>query len=419
MIQNRILIIDDDQRVCKLLHGLAAGLGFDVFAIDNPLLFEQSYFGFEPNIILLDLNMKKQDGIKLLRFLSNQKAKAHIVIISGEDPRLINSSCQLAKKFNLKIIDIFRKPFDINNIRAKLRKCYRDTDLNQNQVLQFSDIELTNAVLHENLLLFYQPIINLKSGKIECIESSLRGHDKAGNLIHPGAFLKLVEEKKFISQLTFRILEQALRDIIFLSNKYKNLSLSVNMSSNMLDNLQLPEQIVELLDSFNFNPEKITLEITPALPMHNLNRIIEVLTRLRLKGIKLSTDYIDENALYSLHKHQLPYTELKIDKKYLQPSERDKESCINVLSLIKNAMRLEMNLVATKIENLSMLHSFMKMGCHMGQGYYIGRPLSLSGFIAWLEDWDPSFIKLDTNEGMCRKNIPQLKSSIAEMEPAI
>lgn len=380
---NRLLIIDDETRICSLLHTVAAGSGYDVFALDNPELFEQSFVALQPDIVMLDLKMQCKDGIELLRFLSLQTKKAGIIIISGEDERVINSSLALAGDFNLSLLGVFRKPFKVKEVRDKLRNAYEE-DKSKSSLA--SD-DLLKDLTPDVVRIYFQPRVNLESGKtigIECLPRLIM-HD--GQLVYPQQFLSHIKKNKRLAKELIAKSIQALKSMNAMPNE---LDFYVNIPGMIAQDLEFPEWFLNLCKRYDVDTSSLILELSDLNTESNLMKSVDVLTRLRLKGLRLSINY-NANITYSLiNRLNLPFTEIKVDTSLLIFDQKNKNASNKIGIDIKALINSDINLVATRVENERDMRLSRNLGFQAVQGYYIGRELTVEGFKAWLEDWEVS-----------------------------
>ncbi len=127
MTENRLLTVDDDPRISRLVHRVAEKIGFDSLEISDSTEFESAYGEFDPDVILLDLNMPGTDGVELLRFLAGQQSRAAIFLISGVDARVIHTTARLGRELGLNMAGELHKPVEIAGLRSELAK-YRGND---------------------------------------------------------------------------------------------------------------------------------------------------------------------------------------------------------------------------------------------------------------------------------------------------
>ncbi|MCI0591516.1 MAG: EAL domain-containing response regulator, partial [Gammaproteobacteria bacterium] len=217
--------MDDDPRVCRLFKRVAEGLGFEAFAIDNSSQFESAYGGFEPDIILLDLQMPKLDGVELMRYLVGQRAKASIILVSGVDKSVIATTERLGKSLGLNIVGLLTKPINVDEIKALLRGQYQDRKSDQQKPSSLTKTDLARAIERNEILVCYQAKVNVASRQIVGVKALARWWHPRGELVFPNDFIPLAEETGLITPLTYKVLETAVQDVLMWQTRVPGLTL--------------------------------------------------------------------------------------------------------------------------------------------------------------------------------------------------
>lgn len=389
MSANRVLIIDDDKRICRIIKRVADDLGIDSLAIDNPDLFESSYLDYEPNVILMDLRMPRLDGIELLRKLSSQQSKAAIILVSGMDKNVLETSRDFGKTLGLNMAGVLCKPIDIDDLKNILDKHFNPLQEHRPQSLNLTEEELKKAIDHNELVVYYQPQIELKSGKVIGAEALVRWQHPEHGLVFPDSFIPLAESnKELIGALTYTVLETALQDDKALREKGIELNISVNLSAKLLSDLGLPDKIEELLTSYHFDPKRLLLEITESGAMENPLLTMDILTRLRLKNIRLSLDDFGTGFSSLVQLYRMPFNEIKVDKSFVMKAMTDKEAAAITRITIELGHSLSLEVVAEGIEDRKTYDFLKDLGCEIGQGYFISRPVDVDEFSVWVNEYN-------------------------------
>lgn len=159
MSEKRVLIIDDDIRICRIIKNVAKKLCIKSYATDNPALFELTRLEFEPNMIFLDLQMPKFDGIELLRKLAVQNSKAAIILVSGMDKSVIETTKDLGTSLGLNMVGDLQKPLDVDKIEDILQRQFEPVKSQTPSRYQVTEEEMLQAKKKIDLLF----IINLRS----------------------------------------------------------------------------------------------------------------------------------------------------------------------------------------------------------------------------------------------------------------
>lgn len=389
MSKNRVLIIDDDKRICRLIKRVADGLGIESLAIDDPELFESSYIDYKPNVILMDLQMPKLDGVQLLRKLAAQSAEAAIILLSGMDKSVIETTADLGKSLGLNMVGVLGKPMDIDDVKEMLGKQFNIAKQRSADSIELSADELLRAIDSNELLVYYQPQLSLESGKLIGVEALVRWQHPEHGLVFPDSFIPLAESsEELIGLLTYKVLETALRDDKARCEQGLELNLSVNLSAKLLSDLSLPDKVQSLLDNHNFDPNRLILELTESGAMKDPTLTMDILTRLRLKNIRLSLDDFGTGFSSLVQLYRMPFTEIKVDKSFVMKAATDKEAAAIARITIDLGHSLGLDVVAEGIEDKQTYDWLKDLGCEIGQGYFISRPVSTDKLFEWESNYD-------------------------------
>lgn len=221
------------------------------------------------------------------------------------------------------------------------------------------------------------------TGRCLGVEALVRWQHPVHGLVVPERFISLAEESDFITDLTWDIINRGVAEMGRVIDKEGNpLSLSFNLSVLSLRDLQFPDMLVALLKRFNVPPEQVILEITETGLIRELSQTLDVLTRLRMKGIRLSID--DFGTGYSMMEQlrNIPANELKIDKSLLLNLHVDNNRVI-VQKLIELGHELDVILVAEGVETRLQFDFLRAKSCDIAQGYFFSKPLPKKG-VYWL-----------------------------------
>lgn len=390
MPENRVLIIDDDARICRIIKRVAGDLGIECLAIDNPELFEATNHDFKPNVIFMDLQMPKVDGVELLRKLAEQHSSTAIILVSGMDRSVIETTEELGKSFGLNMAGILKKPVDVDEISSMLLMQFEAVPSpRERKDTQITKEELAQAIERKELLVHYQPQVNLKSGKVVGFEALVRWQHPDHGLLFPDVFIPLAEQHEdLIGPLTFSVLDRIFEDEMLQGELTSDLAVSVNLSATMLSDLSLPDRVANLFNDHSVGTERLMLEVTESGAMQDPSLTMDILTRLRLKNIKLSLDDFGTGFSSMVQLYRLPFTEIKVDKSFVMVAMHNKEAAAIARITIELGHSLDLEVVAEGIEDQETQQWLKGIGCDIGQGYHISRPVAAEHFITWLQDYN-------------------------------
>lgn len=389
MTQRRVLIVDDDARIGRLARRVTESLGFETRMVDDPVNFEGEYEGFAPDVILLDLKMDTRDGVEILRWLADRYSQASIILVSGMDERIIDTTRRLGQSLGLNIPSILQKPLAIADLRKVLEDLTHPVAPTPSSIQLIAQEDLEHALAQGQIIPYYQPQVDLDTLRVCGVEVLARWQHPAHGLIPPADFIGLAEGTGLIGRLTFHLLGQALTDVNFLRASMPEIGLSLNLSPLLLDDLKLPDQIVGLLGGTGVEPAQLTLEITESGRMSAPPRSMDILTRFRLRGIQLSNDDLGKGYASVDQLYRLPYSEIKVDRDFVIDALKSPVAAAIVRSTIELGKRLKLRVVAEGIESWETLVLLRDLGCDVGQGHHIARPMPLREVLQWLEAWNP------------------------------
>lgn len=375
---NRLLIIDDEVELGIFIRRVAEGSGYRVHATTRVEEFRRLVAEWSPTHIVLDLAMPEADGVELLRELARGHSPARIVIVSGFDTRVLEAARRLGLERGLCIIGALPKP-----IRAKE---LRDV-LVRNRIATVTAETMREALDQGAIYPVFQPKVQVGTLHPAGFEALARWRADGGEVISPERFVPVAETGGVIDLLSTRILHQAIDHVRMWSDAGAPTHMAINLSGRNLHDESLADRIDEMCRSVNVPRECITLEITETAAMTDAIQGLDILTRLRLKGFKLSIDDFGTGYSSLVQLLRLPFTELKIDRSFVKDCHVSPEALTIVRTVIELAHNLSMSVVAEGVEEPSIMHILSDLGCDVAQGYSISKPLAAEDVPGWLGTW--------------------------------
>ncbi|GAA6153646.1 bifunctional diguanylate cyclase/phosphodiesterase [Pseudoteredinibacter isoporae] len=248
-------------------------------------------------------------------------------------------------------------------------------------------MDLIDAIEHEQLKVFYQPILDLKSGDVCEVEALLRWQHPEQGYIPPDKFIPLAEDVGLISQLGEISMKTAIADILEVNDDFGlNIGLSLNKSYReffgSVDDGEEP-WLSTLLSSAKRPP--ITIEITESILMED-DQVYQILDKLRKGGIKIAIDDFGTGYSSLSYLRRFPVDWLKIDRSFVRDVEEDQEDLALVESILAMAHKLGLSVVAEGLETEEQLRLLQMRQCDMAQGFFLARPMPLAEFKHWLRE---------------------------------
>jgi len=252
---------------------------------------------------------------------------------------------------------------------------------------RWSDLKnnLRHALDNADLMLYYQPQVDLQQGTLSGCEALVRWNDSRYGWIKPDYFIPLAEKSDLIDILTYWSINVALREWSEFSASGAPGSIAINLSAKLLQSREVVGLVSRAMNIWGAQPASLVLEVTESAMMSDPDAALHTLTALNEMGITLSIDDFGTGYSSLAYLRNLPVGELKIDKSFVLHMAEDQQDRKIVQSIINLAHNLEMRVVAEGIENQQTLDMLISMGCDHGQGYYIGRPMPIDEMPAWVE----------------------------------
>ena len=245
--------------------------------------------------------------------------------------------------------------------------------------------ELRKAIINNELIVYYQPKIDIKTGIINEVEALVRWKHKVHGLILPDDFIPMAEQTGVIKQLTLWMLHESLMQCAKWKSEGINLRVAVNLSASDLLDVGFSDTVTRILKSHHMSPENLQLEITESAVMIDAEKSLEVLTRLSTLGVRLSVDDFGTGYSSLSYLSKLPVNELKIDKSFVMGMEINGNNTIIVQATIDLGHNLGLEVVAEGTESASDILKLQRLGCDKAQGYYFSKPLDAKEFKNWRE----------------------------------
>ncbi len=244
--------------------------------------------------------------------------------------------------------------------------------------------ELRQAIANDQLLLQFQPKIDAHSKRVTGAEALVSWHHPVHGMLLPDEFIPMAEQTGLIQPLSIWVLNNALRTARNWYRESLGLSIAINISPTTFLDLELPDLIIDLLSQYEIPSDFIILEITEGSMIKNPDLALEILNRLSDRGIKISIDDFGTGYSSLSYLKQLPASEIKIDKSFVQDMLTDENDAVIVKAIIDLGHNLGLNVVAEGVENSETSSRLKSLGCDVLQGYYFSKPVKSDRFLKWL-----------------------------------
>ena len=238
------------------------------------------------------------------------------------------------------------------------------------------EADLRHGIESEQLLLHYQPQIDVKNGQIRGVEALVRWQKPDGNFVFPDRFIPLAEETGLILPLGEWVLKEACAQWARWQTQGVTIRVSVNLSAKQFHANNLVQLVKDTLTSHDMDAQYLMLELTESLMMENPEQAVETLNRLVGLGVKLSIDDFGTGYSSLSYLKRFPLHELKVDRSFLKDMMTDPEDRAMVSAMIFLAHEFKLKVVAEGVEEQGQLDILASLNCDEYQGYFFSRPVS-------------------------------------------
>jgi EAL domain-containing protein (putative c-di-GMP-specific phosphodiesterase class I) len=397
----RILILDDDSFMLKLLTKTLAKLGFSSVTTCESGKLALEYVDSvdnQPDLILLDLNMPDMDGIEFIRKLGQQKYIGSLVLVSGEDERMMQTAEKLIQAHEIVVLGHLSKPISSDRLSNLLGKWSAPRPQAAPRKT-YTAHELRNALLKRELINYYQPKVAVDTGEVIGVETLVRWLHPVDGLVYPDQFIGVAEEHGLIDNLTMVVLAEALAQVRIWRHAGLRLRVAVNVSMDNLSTVEFADFVASTAAiAPAVDPRDVVLEVTESRLMLDFRAPLEILTRLRLKRFRLSIDDFGTGNSSLSQLCDIPFDELKIDQRFVHGACHNATTRVMFEASLGLGKQLGMEVVAEGIEDREDWDFVRSTNCDLAQGYFITRPMPAAELPGWISSWKERMPLLQADE---------------------
>jgi diguanylate cyclase (GGDEF)-like protein len=349
-------------------HGIVARLGGDEFGFVLPDLPDAEHVGELGRAILSEL--ERPVGVDGLALELRASLGVSISPEHGEERSLLLRRADVAM-YTAKSSGGGIEVYDPSGDRHSTRRLILAN-------------ELRAAPRSDAIELWYQPVADLASGAVLGCEALLRWNHSLHGPIPPEEFIPLAEQSGIIGELTWWVLDAAIRQVRVWHDRGQNLSVSVNITARTLLEADLLDRLAHMLAAMEVEPRWLSLELTESSIMADPIRSQKMLAALGDLGVRLAIDDFGTGYSSLTRLKQLPIHVVKIDKSFVMSMSVDEGDLAIVRSTIDLARNLGHTVVAEGVEDQSTWDRLAELGCDWAQGFYLARPMAAPIFDVWM-----------------------------------
>lgn len=366
----RVLFAGEFADLASQLEGMATRLGCRPVAVSEFGDLQAVCAAGEPEVVLLTLTLGRHDAIEVMRYLSERRSHAYVVLIGDGDFKVLESAERLGRSRRLNMLPSIEGPVSVNVLCELLRGLVdAHPDL--------SAAEFQDGMREGQFLPYFQPVMDLRTpgGRILRAEVLARWEHPFHGMLTAGEFIDAAERHSCIGELTRSLLREALVETRKCRESGDQIPISLNVSTLSLTDLDLPDMLAAIVAENGSSNEDITIELTESALTEERLETLDILTRLRMKGFGLSMDDFGTGYSTLLELVRLPFNEIKIDPRFIDQVGVRRESGIVIRTAIGLAHGLGMTVCAEGVEKSETLEFLRGAGCDAVQGRSILPPV--------------------------------------------
>ena len=389
----KILIIDDEPFVLKVLHRQLSSLtDLQIVSCDSArvALAELATDAAQIFLIFCDLQMPEMDGIEFVRQLVALHYDKGLVLVSGEGTRTLETAERLVLAHKLQLLGVIQKPVTPEQLQQMLGRASSICPPVPPRVdrKKYGAEDLRQAIAAGHLENFYQPKVELATGRVAGVETLVRWRHPDDGFIFPDQFITLAEEHGLIDDLSRIVLTAALIQTRHWLAAGLDLKVAVNISMDNLNDVKFPDFIASTAEKAGVPLTNLILEITESRLMKDPVSALDIIIRLRLKRIRLSIDDFGTGHSSLTQLRDLPFDELKVDRSFVHGAWRNNAIRPILEASLAMARHLGMKTVAEGPEDREDWNFLKAAGCDLAQGYFIAKPMPGSEVLGWIAEWE-------------------------------
>lgn len=381
--RNLMLAVDDEADFLDLIQQIGEGVGCEVITANSAQAFREQLQRRQPSLILLDLQMPGMDGIEALRYIARQGVASGILLASGMDQRVLASARQLGESLGLRMLGTLQKPAMIEDIESLLT---RHLEPGPGVTVE----ELRQAIDEHELVVHYQPKLVRANGdfQVRSAEALVRWRHPRLGLLYPRDFLMLAEQSGLIVDVTDFVLTDAIRQIGHWRARGLDLAAAVNLAPRFVQDLEFPDRLSRIFREFEVAPEQLTLEVTEAASLDDPDLVMDIFTRLRVKGVGLSLDDFGTGTSSLTQLYRMPFNEVKIDGSLIAEVATSKAAATVARAIVELAHNLSLSACAEGVETSVAFEFLDQIGCDAIQGDFVAAAMPASEMENFINVWN-------------------------------
>lgn len=394
MSATRILIYGTNPVSGETIRNIAHLHGLESAYTTDPDRFKEQLKQWSPTHIAIDLIQENPDCSIITGLAKEHAFQGSVFIVGNIDARSVAQCQQELKQNKLKYSGCLPTNFSSEQFRTLLKLASHPFDQNEKTTrLPLSGAHLKRMLDNNSLQVVFQPKIHVESKAIAGFEVLSRWEDEDFGAVSPAVFIGMAEQRNSINQLTEQVFSKALPQFSQLikqagaTTQADELTLSINISAQALDDDDLQSNLAKLCDKHGISRNQIILELTETKAMEEPRSAEILLERLSQRGFLLAIDDFGSGYTTMLQLSRMPFSEVKVEKSLVIAAPESREAELATRAVVQLAKSLGLKATAAGVEDQPTLTMLEEIKCHYCQGFFIAKPMTAPELMSWINNY--------------------------------
>jgi EAL domain-containing protein (putative c-di-GMP-specific phosphodiesterase class I) len=347
-----------------------------------------------PDVLVCGMMFPDGDGLRLIRELGSRARRPALLIVTRQQRSVVRAALRLAQLHGVTVIDVLPVPVEPARLDEALRSSRRSASPPGPRLARSTvpAVDAAALVRGRRILPLLQPKMRLDTCEVVGFEALMRARDADGQLIGPAALIPALEAAGLVADATMQMAEVAVDFVREVVEQGLPISVSLNAPLPLIADPAFCNGLAERVRRSDLDPSWFTVEITESDAMGDVAAVVEQTGRIRMQGFNLSIDDFG-TAFASLQQlAEIPFTELKLEKSFIDAIDQDRVMFAIVSSCAQMGRALDLSVVAEGVETVAQMKAVARAGVTTVQGYLVGRPMPREQARDWLLSLDAACV---------------------------
>jgi EAL domain-containing protein (putative c-di-GMP-specific phosphodiesterase class I) len=386
----RFLVVEDHEfqrRVfVQMLEGLGAAATYAVE--DGRAALEVLRDPDRPiDIVITDLSMPGMDGIELIRHLSQSGVPVSVIVASALGPELLASIANVARAYKIRLLGVINKPPSAGKLVPLIEMHKRGSPSLIHAEAAFSFDEIADGWTHNEFVPWYEPSVDLTTGRVRGMTASPRWHHPAKGVLAPDVFMPSVAARGLNDDFGWMLIQQAAADCCEWNGLGYELTVSVRLSFDSLADTELARRVRQIAAHEGLEPRQMVMSIAEKELSAVDARTLENLARLRMDGFGLAIDDFGRGDMAVEQYTQVAFTEIRINSSFVTGASRMDADRAGLAVALEVAQEMKVQALGDGITSKKEWAMLRHWGCQAGQGPFISPPMAAPSVLPWIRRW--------------------------------